>query len=372
MSPKNLLAFAVIVSFVAGSVGGMMSGVVATTAFLKHNSGIVATNNPTQTTQLVVEEESSTTQVVKDAEKSIVSVIISKDVSAVQQEVEICSGTGFVISEDGMILTNKHVICDDLARYSVSFSDGATHEATVLDTDPLSDIAILKVDATELTPFTPIQLGDSTTLIQGQAVIAIGNALGEFQNTVTKGVISGLNRDLGGNYTDLIQTDAAINEGNSGGPLIDLEGNVVGINTAIRRDSNAEGLGFAIPINEAKVAIDSIKAEGHIVRPALGVRYQPINAYFAQLNSLPYSYGAYIHSGDPSQPAVIPGGSAYNAGIKDGDIILEIDGILVDEDHPLASTVKSHALGDVLILKIYDGTAEKDVQVTLIELPSDE
>lgn len=393
-SAKTMLTLAVIVSFVAGSVGGMMTGIVASSTFLK-KSGVntvatANTQNSTASTQRVVQEESDTTQVVSDAEKSIVSVIISKDLSKVQQQqnffgdpfaqdnssidtnnsdqpVEICSGTGFVISEDGMILTNKHVICDDSASYSVVFSDGTTHDATVVDTDPLSDLAILKIDATGL---TPVKLGDSAALTQGQTVIAIGNALGEFQNTVTKGVISGLNRDLGGNYTDLIQTDAAINEGNSGGPLIDLAGEVIGINTAIRRDSNAEGLGFAIPINEAKVAIDSVKSSGHIVRPALGVRYQPINEAFAKANNLPYTYGAYIHSSDPKNPAVIPGGSADKAGITDGSIILEVDGVKVDDTHPLASTIKSHTLGDELTLKVYDGTSEKDVQVTLIELPS--
>lgn len=392
---SSLLTLVVIIGFIGGALGGMVSGVVATTVFLKsHPTSAVAnaqTSTLTSAAQLVV-EDSDVTQVVSTAESSVVSVVISKQVDALRsnggitydpfndsitpdttqtpnadgQTVEICSGTGFVISADGMILTNKHVICDDSAQYSVVFSDGSVHDATVLGSDPLTDLAILKIDATGL---TPLDLGDSSILAQGESVLAIGNALGEYQNTVTKGIVSGLDRDLGGNYTGLIQTDAAINEGNSGGPLLNLAGQVIGINTAIRRDGQAEGLGFAIPINEAKADIESMKTQGRIIRAALGVRYQPITPELAQLNSFPYEYGAYISGNGADTVGVIPGSAADKAGLKDGDIILEVNGVKVDDTHPLASTIKSFGIGEVITLKIYQDGAEKDVTVTLAELP---
>lgn len=378
---------AIIVSFVSGSFGGVVSAMMYSKSMQQPASVVAETSTSgVAVATTTAPEETLLTQVVSTAKSSVVSIVITKDVAKAQtrsmfydpfaeensaddnssQAVEICSGTGFVVSDDGMILTNKHVICDTEATYSVVFSDGSSQEATVLATDPLSDIAILKIAATNL---KPLSLGDSSVLEQGQTVIAIGNALGEFENTVTKGVVSGLNRDLGGNYTDLIQTDAAINEGNSGGPLLNLEGAVIGINTAIRRDSMAEGLGFAIPINEAKIAIESVKTEGRVVRPALGVRYQPITKAFAAENAIPYEYGAYITGNGTTTVGVIPGGSADKAGLKDGDIILSIDGVKVDVTHTLASMVKMHAIGDVLTVRVYQDGAEKDFAVTLLAMP---
>lgn len=396
---SGIFTMVMLLGFIAGSFGGMVSGVVATTVFLKTRPATTvetaqnAPSSTTQTAQLVV-EDSDTTQVVSKAESSVVSIVISKAVATQpssrglyydpfnntitpgdsvpqtpnsdEQTVEICSGTGFVISEDGMILTNKHVICDESASYSVIFSDGTKQDARVLDVDPLTDLAILKIEATGL---VPLELGDSSLLAQGETVLAIGNALGEYQNTVTKGIVSGLNRDLGGNYTGLIQTDAAINEGNSGGPLINLAGQVIGINTAIRRDGQAEGLGFAIPINDAKADIESVKTQGRIIRAALGVRYQPITPELAALNDLPYEYGAYISGNGNDTVGVIPGSSAEKAGLKEGDIVLEVNGIKVDETHPLASMIKGFGVGDEVALKIYQDGVEKDVVAILAELP---
>jgi S1-C subfamily serine protease len=396
--PKALgMLLVLLFGFVSGAVGGGITGYVAASMQQQPQPEQQAQN--TTTTHTVV-EESETTEVVEKAKPSVVSIVISKELQKQQQSgnqfsgnpffdqffgqqaqpesetedsegatetVEICSGTGFVISEDGLILTNRHVICEENADYTVIFDDGTTHDAKVLARDQLTDLAILKIEATGL---TPIPLADSSTVVQGQTVIAIGNTLGEYSNTVTKGIVSGLSRDIGGNYTGLIQTDAAINEGNSGGPLLNISGEVIGINTAV--DRSGEGIGFAIPINEAKVAIDSVKEFGHIVRPALGVRYVPIDAAVAEANSLPYEYGAYIRSDLQNQFGVIPGSAADKAGLEEGDIILEIDGAKIDADNTLPEIIKSHVIGDVITVRVYHDGEEKDVQITLEELPQTE
>ncbi len=377
--------------FISGAVGGGITGYVASSA----NRPTAEAQN-TETTRTVV-EESETTTVVEDTKSSVVSIIISKELQKQrasnpfagnpffddffgqqqqQQEddgtgetetVEICSGTGFVISEDGMILTNRHVICEENAEYTVVFDDGTTYDAKVLARDQLTDLAILKIEATGL---KPLELADSDEVEQGQTVIAIGNTLGQYSNTVTKGIVSGLSRDIGGNYTGLIQTDAAINEGNSGGPLLNLSGEVIGINTAV--DRSGEGIGFAIPVNEAKVAIDSVKEYGRIVRPALGIRYIPIDAALAEANNLPYTYGAYIRSDLQKQFGVISGSAADKAGLQEGDIILEIDGVKIDEENTLPEIIKQYVIGDVITVKVYHDGEEGDVTITLEELPQAE
>jgi len=229
-----------------------------------------------------------------------------------KEKQEVGGGTGFVVSaSSGLILTNKHVVTDQAAEYTVITNDGEKYEAEVLARDPFNDMAILKIQATNL---PEIKLGDSDQIKLGQTVIAIGNALGEYRNTVTKGVISGISRRVvaGDNYgrsevlEDVIQTDAAINFGNSGGPLINLQGEVIGINTAI--SSQGQLIGFAIPINQAKQVINSVKEHGRIVRPFLGVRYMVVNKEIAAKNNLPYDYGALIIKGENStELAVIPG-----------------------------------------------------------------
>lgn len=395
-SKSFVMLVVLLLGFISGAVGGGITGYVASAS--QQRASQSATTQTTGDASRTVVEESDTAKVVQDTKPSVVSIVISKEEDIQQQSanpfsgnpffdgmfgqqqtppaedtntgdtqtVEVCSGSGFVISADGLILTNRHVICADDAVYTVKFDDGTSYDATVLARDQLTDLAILKIDAQNLTPLT---LGDSDSVVQGQTAIAIGNTLGEYSNTVTKGIISGLSRDIGGNYTGLIQTDAAINEGNSGGPLLNLEGEVIGINTAI--DRSGEGIGFAIPVNEAKVAIDSTKEFGHIVRPALGVRYIPVDAQVAKINSLPFEYGAYIPVDTQNHDGIVAGGAAEKAGLKEGDIILEVDGIKVDEDHPLAKTIKSHVVGDVVVLHIYTDGAEKDVSVTLTELPAE-
>jgi serine protease Do len=285
-----------------------------------------------------------------------------------KQKLTIGGGSGFFVSEDGMLVTNKHVVSDTGAEYTVVTQDGKKYPAKVLALDPSLDLAIIKVEGSGF-PF--LNLGNSDTIMIGQTVIAIGNALAEFQNTVTKGVVSGMNRHLvaGGEGADeviegAIQTDAAINPGNSGGPLIDLHGQVIGVNTAI--SENAQSLGFALPINMVKFAVESVKKNGKIVRPWLGVRYTPITDDFMKRNNLPYNYGALVqHGATTADLAVIPGSPADKAGIVENDILLELDGVKLDENHSLATMVTQHLSGDKVKLKIFHKGEEKVIEITL-------
>jgi serine protease Do len=289
-----------------------------------------------------------------------------------KEKQEVGGGTGFVVSaSSGLILTNKHVVTDQAAEYTVITNDGEKYEAEVLARDPFNDMAILKIQATNL---PEIKLGDSDQIKLGQTVIAIGNALGEYRNTVTKGVISGISRRVvaGDNYgrsevlEDVIQTDAAINFGNSGGPLINLQGEVIGINTAI--SSQGQLIGFAIPINQAKQVINSVKEHGRIVRPFLGVRYMVVNKEIAAKNNLPYDYGALIIKGENStELAVIPGSPANKAGLEENDIILEIEGKKITQNNSLAKEIQQYQPGDEINLKVYHRGEEKEITAILEE-----
>ncbi|HWQ60419.1 MAG TPA: trypsin-like peptidase domain-containing protein [Candidatus Fimivivens sp.] len=286
---------------------------------------------------------------------------------------KIGSGTGFFVTSDGLVVTNKHVISDQAADYEVVLPGGKEYPARVLAVSPNQDIAVLKIDGSG---FPSLPLGDSSSLRVGQTAIAIGNPLGEFPNSVSRGIISGLNRDVtaGSGYgdseslSDIIQTDAAINPGNSGGPLLDLSGNVIGINVAVAQ--GAENIGFAIPIDQVKRVIDEVKTTGKITTPYLGVRYAVIDESAQKDNGLPYAYGALVVRGaKATDMAVIPGSPADKAGIVENDIILEIDGTKVDTDHPLGNIVAEHNVGDTLTLKVWHKGETKDVHVTLTERP---
>jgi serine protease Do len=291
------------------------------------------------------------------------------------QKQAVGGGTGFVISEDGLILTNRHVIDDQDAEYEVTMQDGKKYQAKVLDRDGLLDVAVLKIEAKGL----PIAvLGDSDRLEIGQTVIAIGNALSEYRNTVTKGVVSGVGRRVvAGGQTgfseiieEAIQTDAAINPGNSGGPLIDLNGRVIGINTAVNREG--QSIGFAIPVNAAKVVIDSIRSSGRIIRPWLGVRYVLVTPEMAAKEGWSKDYGAHITRGPRSgDKAVLPASPAAKAGIVEDDILLEVDGTRIDIEHPLSSLIGKKRMGDTVAVLLLRGGKEMTVQVTLGELPDE-
>lgn len=284
-------------------------------------------------------------------------------------------GSGFFISADGMVVTNRHVVDDEKAEYTVLTQDGASYKAKILATDPVLDLAVLKVDGSN---FPHLELGDSDQATVGQTVIAIGYALGEFENTVTKGVVSGLNRRLvagdgmaGSEVIEAaIQTDAAINPGNSGGPLIDLNGRVIGINTAI--SEQAQSLGFALPGSVVRRAVESVQKSGRIVRPWIGIRYVPIDEEVKAVYKLNQDQGVFILPGDSkADPAVIPGSPAEKAGLKEKDILLAINGEVISPTSTVTMLLQKYAPGDTLSLKIARDNKEQVIQVTLEERKPD-
>jgi serine protease Do len=281
---------------------------------------------------------------------------------------EIGGGSGFFVSPDGLIVTNKHVVDQKDVEYTVFTNDGKKHPAKVIARDPVLDIALIKIDAPTISldsPYPYLELGDSEKLQVGQSVIAIGNALAEFRNTVSVGVVSGLARSITAGVLDhVIQTDAAINPGNSGGPLLDLYGRVIGVNVAVAQ--NSENIGFALPINSVKGAIESVKATGKIVRPYLGIRYVPVTPEMKDKNDLSVDYGILVQRGTGANDlAVIPGSPADKAGIVENDIILEIDGTKIDEKTSFAYIIRGKKVGDIITLKILHKGDEKTLQVTL-------
>ena len=284
---------------------------------------------------------------------------------------EIGGGSGFLVSSDGMIVTNKHVVLDTKASYTVFTNDGKKYDAVVLARDPAQDLAIIKIKANGL---TTLELGDSDSVQLGQTSIAIGNALGEFRNTVSVGVISGLARTVvasGGGATErisgVIQTDSAINPGNSGGPLLNLKGQVIGINTAVASD--AQNIGFAIPINRAKKDIASVKSGGEIEAPYLGVRYLSVTVEYAKKNSIPVEYGALVR-GNEDGPAVEANSPAAKAGVQAEDIILEINGKKLDQGVSLADVIAELSVGSTVKLKINRGGKEINISATLAKRPN--
>jgi len=282
---------------------------------------------------------------------------------------QVGGGSGFIISADGMIITNKHVVDDDNAEFKVILNDGREFPGIILGVDPFNDIAVLKIDATGLPAVT---LGNSDELTIGQSVIAIGNSLGEYQNTVTKGVVSGINRRVLagglGNFElidEAIQTDAAINPGNSGGPLVNLSGEVIGVNTAISRAGQL--IGFAIPINSVRNVVESVLEFGRIIRPWLGVRYVATTG----TPNTEIEYGALLLSGDTDEePAILPGSPAERAGLLEGDIILEVAGERITEKNHLGKLITTHKPGNTITLKILREDKEIEVEIVLSEYGS--
>lgn len=318
---------------------------------------------------------------------AVVSIVVSKDYEALVREkpyalmmphgnhldlpppedelphapdgkIRIGGGSGFIINPEGFILTNKHVVHDPDAEYMVVTPAEDRYPARVLARDPLNDVAVLKIEGEGL-PALP--LGNSDRIRLGQAVLAVGTALGEFQNTVSSGIVSGLSRfitamtDIDGRserLRGLIQTDAAINPGNSGGPLVNLEGEVVGINAAIV--FGAQNIGFAIPINKARRDLDELKRYGRIRRPFLGVRYLLINHLIQKRFRLPVDKGAFVlretapGQSLPERPAVLPGSAADRAGIREADIITALNGIAVDEKNGIEDILEKVDIGDMI------------------------
>ncbi len=343
--------------------------------------------------------------VVKRADPSVVSVIISKKLPVLQQKSvpfdkafpgmndpffqqfqiqvpqyvqkgtktqEVGGGTAFFVTSDGLLMTNKHVVEDPKAQYTVLLNDGRKLSAKVASIDPVNDIALLKVEGSG---FTPLTISSEDTAQLGQTAIAIGNALGEFRNTVSVGVVSGLQRSIqAGGLLDgsseqldqILQTDAAINEGNSGGPLLDSRGEVIGMNTAIA--ASAQNIGFALPAVELRQVLASFQKNGRIVRAYIGIRYVPVTADLKSKLNLSYDYGVLISSDDSQNlPAVVPGSPAAKAGLQDGDLILEVDGHRLTADVSLLHVIEAKNPGDTMTLKIARSGKEQNVTVTLVE-----
>lgn len=372
--------------------------VVATVDFLLKNKQYLGETANNVGKMQVVEEESQTINVAQKASPAVVSIIATAEVpkyetlyknffdfqipSQVQngtEEKQISAGSGFIVSSDGYIITNKHVVEDESAKYTVILHDEKHKdekvEAEVVARDPNEnrDIAILKINKTDL-PY--LNLGDSNNIKVGQTAIAIGYALGQFDNTVSKGVVSGLSRSISASGTqagsedlkNLIQIDTAVNPGNSGGPLLDLGGNVIGLNVAM---AEAQSIAFAIPINEVKTDYDQARNSGSIQKEAkafLGVRAATIDDNVQKQNNLPYNYGAIIVRGqNMSDLAVVPGSPADKAGLAENDIILEVNGEKVTDKNLLTDLIGKYKPGDQVKLKIYHKGEEKEITVALGE-----
>ncbi|MDQ1283743.1 MAG: hypothetical protein QG620_91 [Patescibacteria group bacterium] len=395
-----LIVLIVLVSSTFGAVFGFLASGVGQNAFSKIFPNYVAApkeKNADIIRQQIVEEDSAVIDVVEKATPAVVSVVVSKDVPRMRQidpfdpfgglrdffgqngqdsqggsveKQQIGGGSGFFITMDGMIVTNRHVVEDTTADYTVLTSDNKEHPASVLARDPVNDIAVIKIEGNE---YTTLELGDSGVLKTGQTVIAIGNSLGEFSNTVSKGIISGLKRNVtasGGGQaerlTNIIQTDAAINPGNSGGPLIDINGQVIGVNVAVAQ--GAENIGFAIPSSQIKRIVEQVKTTGKISSPYIGVRYIQVDDQLQKENNLPFNYGALVLRGERMTDfAVIPGSPADKAGVVENDVILEIDGTKVDAENSLAEIINRHNVGDEITLKVWHRGETKDIKVKLEE-----
>jgi len=350
-------------------------------------------------------EEQKIVKTVEEVSPAVVSIIVTKDVPIIEEyferdffgftepkyrqkgmeKKEIGGGSGFIVSEDGLVVTNKHVVLEEEADYTIFTNSGKSFSAKVLARDPIQDLAVLKINQEQevneegnylVEKFPVVNLGDSESLQIGQTVIAIGNALGEFRNTVSSGVISGLGRritasDSSGDFVEtldnVIQTDAAINKGNSGGPLLNLKGEVIGINTAVVSD--AQSIGFAISINKVKRAIEQVKKTGEIIYPFIGVRYTLINEKIKEEKNLFVDYGALIIEGGAGKPAISPESPAEKAGLKAGDIILELEGKRITTDSPLSEIILKYNPDDEVVLKILRGQKEINISLILAKRP---
>ena len=355
-----------------------------------------------QTTQ-----EQAIINVVNEVSPAVVNIVVTKDLPIFEQyfeeffgepfefkipkyrqkgveKKEIRSGSGFIVSEDGIILTNKHLVLEEEVDYTALTNEGRKFPAKVLARDPLQDLAILKIETEKIIDengdliekkFSVVRLGDSDNLQIGQTVIAIGNVLGEFRNSVSVGVISGLGRTItasGGDFVetieDVIQTDAAINQGNSGGPLLNLKGEVVGINTATVL--GAQSIGFAIPVNKAKRDIKQVKTLGKIVLPYLGVYYCIISEEYQKDYNLAVSYGAWIGRDRYCQQyeiAVVSETAAEKAGLQRNDIILEFNNEKITTENSLAKIIQKYSPGDKIVLRVLRGEEEKTIIAILDE-----
>lgn len=381
------LLIALIIGMVAGFAGGLVGATVR-----EHNDSLGTSLSAQK--KVVTSQSQLISQIAKTVGPSVVSVDVvsqttssnpldsffSSGDSSQQQE---SAGTGIILSSDGLIVTNRHVVPSGTTNVSVTLSDGTELDNVQVlgrtsDSDTL-DIAFLKITDAKGHKLTPAAIGDSSQLAVGDSVVAIGNALGQFQNTVTSGIVSGFGRsvqagDSSGsqaseNLDDLLQTDAAINEGNSGGPLVNLNGQVIGINTAIASDS--QNIGFAIPISDVTGLIKQVEKTGKLERPYLGVRYVALAPDVAKQYNLDVTNGAFIlPQTDADTPSILSGSPAEKAGLKAGDVISEFDGTKIDQTHSLTSLINKHQVGDSVSLTIIRDGKTIHATVNLEAIPT--
>ena len=323
-------------------------------------------------------EKSPIIEVAKKTCPAVITIVASKDLSKIdgfyffpygsgqefvfpklekgKEKTKIGGGSGFIASKEGYVITCSHVVGDPEAEYTVVLDQKNKYPAKILATDPLIDLAILKIKDKNL-PY--LELADSNEIELGETVVAIGNPLGEFDDTLSSGIVSGLSRKItayGGSPTKatslrgLIQTDAAINPGNSGGPLVNMAGKAIGVNTA--QILGAQNIGFAIPINYAKNILEEVKKYGKIKRPFLGVRYVILNPEISKANKLPVDYGVLIVRESLGESAIVKGSAADKAGLKEYDIILESGGEKITEETPLADFLIKHGIGGEVNFKV--------------------
>ena len=377
---KMVVLSAALVSLIFGAAGGAV-----TTLAILHYS-----DDGEENSQIALNmSEPSFSYAWNQAAPAVVSVVELKDVSqyynmffmgeqqapsADGELTQVAAGTAFVISSDGLAVTNRHVVADDSGQYVAFLSDGTEVDVKVLAKDTLNDVALLQLSSDMVETYSTVEFGDSDIMSVGDHVIAIGNAEGEYANTTTAGIISATGRQIiagGGmeaakSLTGLIQTDAAINPGNSGGPLVNLSGQVIGMNTAV--DSSSQGIGFAIASNEIQRVVKSYQQFGRIVRPYLGVRYMIITPALAEKNGLSVDHGAYVVA--DVQAGLLPvmkDSPADKAGVKEGDIILTLDGKEIGQNFDLSNAISSYSVDDTVTLEVLRDGKTINLQVKLEE-----
>ena len=382
---KRMRNGTVALALVFGIVGGLLGGYLGSK---RGNDNELLNGSLTAQQKVVTSESQLVSSIAKSVGASVVSVNVvgqtaTENFFGFSQPTQTeAAGTGIIISSDGLVVTNRHVVPSGTTSVSVTLSDGTElKNVQVLgrtsENDSL-DVAFLKITNSQGHKLQPAVIGNSGKVQVGDAVVAIGNALGQFQNTVTSGIISGYGRSViagdsqgssSENLDDLFQTDAAINEGNSGGPLVNMNGQVIGINTAIA--GGAQNIGFAIPIDDVKGLIEQVIKTGKFSRPYLGVRYIPLTVDVAQQYGLSVNKGAYVAPAvNASQPSVISGGPADQAGLQEGDIITKLDGRAIDQNHSLTGLLDQHQPGDKVRLTIIRGGKTITKTVTLGTQPT--
>jgi S1-C subfamily serine protease len=354
--------------------------------------GRLANNDQSKSTTIQSQKVvlSSQGQVISNIAKTVGPSVVSIDAasqgsfdSQTNAPVSGDSGTGIILTKDGLIITNRHVVPAGTTTVRVTLSDGTIYDNVQIigrtsESNSL-DIAFLKITDVKGKTLIPATIGDSSKTQLGDPVVAIGNALGQFQNTVTSGIISGFGRSLqatdstgtqGENLADLFQTDAAINEGNSGGPLVNLNGDVIGINTAIA--GNAQNIGFAIPVNDISGMINNVEATGKFEQPYLGVVYIPITSDIASQYNLSVQNGAYIPPASLiGQSPIVAGGPADQAGLKEGDIITKLNGQTIDSNSGLTALLDKQSVGSKVNLTVIRGGSQITINATLGVAPTD-